>query len=178
MKTRMSKFLIIIFFLSSGMNLPLTGQNVTDQPEKDLSSINNPSDPPCFHLIPSLTNEQKDQMKTLHLQFMKEILPLQTLLKEKEARLTTLECAEEPDIMAIHKQIQETGLIRIEIAQHEATNHQEVRKILTEEQRIMFDSRYIRKGDHPKKPAKNRSDSSGLKHKKQEKMKKNKRSRM
>ena len=55
--------------------------------------------------------------------------------------MRTLTTAESPDMKAINKLIDENAKLRADLAKQRAANHQEFRKILTEEQRIKFDSR-------------------------------------
>ena len=60
--------------------------------------------------------------------------------------MKTLETAENPDIKAINNLIDEMSVIKTKMAKDRAANHQEVRKLLTEEQRIKFDLNAGKKG--------------------------------
>lgn len=94
----------------------------------------------------NLTEEQQkkvDELKTAHL---KETLQLKNQIKEKEAALNTLETAEKPDMGKINKTIEEIGAIKIEMQKKNAAHRQEVRKLLTEEQRLKFDMHHGRMG--------------------------------
>ena len=92
-------------------------------------------------MIPDLTDDQKSQIKDLHLGMMKESLDIRNQLGENRARMRTLQTAEEPDMKAIEKLIDESSALQAELKKKQAANHQEVRKLLTEEQRVIFDSR-------------------------------------
>lgn len=91
--------------------------------------------------IPGLTDEQKEAIKTLHLELRKDMLPVQNQLREKAARMKTLTTAEDYNRSAVHNLIDDMADLKTEIAKMKADTHQEVRMQLTEEQRIIFDSR-------------------------------------
>lgn len=89
--------------------------------------------------IPDLTEEQKEQIKELEIDHMKEVLSLKNQMGEKEAHLRTLSTAENVDINSIYELIEEIGGIKIQMMKQEATLHQGIRKILTSDQRLFFD---------------------------------------
>lgn len=93
-----------------------------------------------------LSEEQKTQMETLRFSLQKSMLPLKNELGEKKAKMKTLSTAEKADMKAINTLIDEMGAIKTQMAKQKASHKQEVRKILTEEQRIIFDSHKGRKG--------------------------------
>lgn len=92
-------------------------------------------------MLPDLTEEQKEKMKELKLKVMEESLPLKNQLNENKAKYRTLSTASEVDMKAIDKLVEESGKLETELKKKAAVNHQEIRKILTDEQRIIFDSR-------------------------------------
>ena len=91
-------------------------------------------------MIPNLTEEQKGKMKALRLDMQKSKLPIENELREKKARMRTLSTADNPDMKAINKLIEEMGDLKVKLGKLKASHHQEVRKQLTEEQRVFFDS--------------------------------------
>jgi Spy/CpxP family protein refolding chaperone len=86
-----------------------------------------------------LSDEQQINIDALKLAHQKKMLPLKNELNEKQARMKTLQTAEVPDMKAINSLIDEMGTIKTKMAKERATQHQEIRKLLTEEQRIKFD---------------------------------------
>lgn len=86
-----------------------------------------------------LTSEQKTKMEALRLQLKKDLLPIQNQMAEKEARLRTLETAEKPDLQLINSTIEEIQALKTRVMKLRAANKQEVRKILTPDQRVEFD---------------------------------------
>lgn len=91
--------------------------------------------------LPGITQEQSDKMDAIRLQSMKENQQLRNQLGEKQAQLRTLKTAEQPDMNAINKTIDEMAALRAGMHKNQVAKHQEIRKLLTEEQRILFDSR-------------------------------------
>lgn len=94
--------------------------------------------------LPDMTDEQKEKIKDLRTSMLKEISPVENELKEKKARLNTLSSAAEVDKKAMEKVIKEIGDLKTQLMLTHEFHKQDVRAILTEEQRVMFD----RMGDH------------------------------
>ena len=94
----------------------------------------------------NLTEDQQAQMQSMRLNVQKDLLPLRNKLGENMAKMRTLRTAENADMKAINKLIDDNSDLRGNMAKLQAANHQEVRKMLTEEQRIMFDSREFSRG--------------------------------
>ena len=93
-----------------------------------------------------LSDEQKTQIDKLRLDIQKKILPLKNELDEKKAKMKTLNTAENVDMKAINALIDDIGKLKTQMTKEKASHRQEVRKILTEEQRIKFDLRQGTKG--------------------------------
>ena len=99
--------------------------------------------------MPDLTEEQKSQMKDLRFQMQKIILPLQNQIGEYDAKMKTLTTAEQADMKAINKVIDNKTDVLAKMMKLKAENHQKIRAILTDEQRVIFDTRspdYARNG--------------------------------
>ncbi len=91
--------------------------------------------------IPDLTDQQKEDIKKLRLEYIKKMTPLKNELNENRAKHKTLMTSEKADMGAINKNIDEFTSIKNKMMKLKAKHKQSVRKLLTEEQRIMFDSR-------------------------------------
>jgi Spy/CpxP family protein refolding chaperone len=89
--------------------------------------------------IPDLTDNQMKELQRIKMEHMKEVMPLKNELDEKEAHLRTLATAANPDINAIYAEIEKIGLIRTDLQKKKAKMEQDIRKVLTEEQRLFFD---------------------------------------
>jgi len=91
------------------------------------------------------TEEQQKKMHSMKLSLQKEMLPLRNEIGENRAKLKSLSTAENADMKAINNLIDEDSKLKASIAKLLAANHQEIRKMLTEEQRIIFDSKGFHK---------------------------------
>jgi len=89
--------------------------------------------------IPDITEAQKTEIKKLHIALMKEIMPIQNLIREKQARLHTLSTADKVDMKAINDLIDEIGKLRTDIQKKRMKFVQDVRALLTDDQRVFFD---------------------------------------
>ena len=93
------------------------------------------------HASLELTHEQQAKAEALKLNMQKAALPLKNELGENRAKMRTLSTAENPDMKAINKLIDNNAGLRADLEKLRAANHQEFRKMLTEEQRVKFDSK-------------------------------------
>lgn len=91
--------------------------------------------------IPGLTPEQEKSIKKSKLAFQKEATALKNQLAEKKAHLRTLNTAEKPDNAAIDKTIDEIAALKAQLMKNRNSHYQEVRAVLTDEQKIFFDSK-------------------------------------
>ncbi len=91
--------------------------------------------------LPNLTEDQQNKMNKMRTANMKEMLQFRNTMAEKKAHLNTLRTADKADMNAINKLIDEMGAMKITMMKKREAHRQEVRKILTEEQRVIFDSR-------------------------------------
>ena len=91
--------------------------------------------------IPELTDDQRTELKKFRLDMQKKMLPLRNQLGENRAKMRTLTTAESADMKAINKLIDGNAAISAKIMKVRAENHQNIRGMLTEEQRIVFDSK-------------------------------------
>jgi Spy/CpxP family protein refolding chaperone len=93
--------------------------------------------------IPDLTAEQKEQMQAYRLDVQKSSLPIKNELGENRAKMNTLITAVDPDMKAIDKLIDENAKLMASIMKIKAQNHQKVRSLLTEDQRVVFDTKSV-----------------------------------
>ena len=87
----------------------------------------------------SLTTKQKEAIGQIRVKTDKELKPLHDQLSELMAHHRTLMTAEKPDMAAINASIEKMGAIKISIEKAETAQQQEIRKLLTEEQRSRMD---------------------------------------
>ncbi len=97
--------------------------------------------------IPNLTEEQQKKMDDFRLVHQKNMLQFKNQMEVKEAQLNVLRSADKADMNAINKNIDEFGALKIQMMKEKESHHQQVRSILTDEQRVAFD---MQKGDRNK----------------------------
>ena len=90
--------------------------------------------------LPGITDQQRQDIQKIQLATRRDIMPLRNQVFEKSARLRTLNTAEKPDTKAIDATLDEVSALRNQIAKRRMQSHQEIRKLLTDEQRVIFDS--------------------------------------
>ncbi|KPK62775.1 hypothetical protein AMJ83_09845 [candidate division WOR_3 bacterium SM23_42] len=91
-------------------------------------------------MIPDLTEAQKEQMKELRVEHMKALQPLRNQMGEKKARLRTLSTSDKVNMTEINRVIDDIGKMQTQMMKLRAQHRQDVRKLLTDEQRVIFDA--------------------------------------
>ncbi|MDX1637732.1 MAG: Spy/CpxP family protein refolding chaperone [Balneolaceae bacterium] len=91
--------------------------------------------------IPDLTDQQREQIRQVHLDARQQGLAFQNQINEKRARLRTLTTGDEIDMDAANAVVEELGALRTQLMKHRLQIRMQVRQLLTDEQRVVFDSR-------------------------------------
>jgi len=99
-------------------------------------------------LAPRFTPEQQKQMAAFKLNLQKEMIQFDNQLNEKRAQLKTLQQVDKPDMKSIYSKIDEITALQNKKMKASATHQNNVRSILTEEQRIKFDMNSGDRGKH------------------------------
>jgi len=149
MKTKQILACIVIIVFS--VQLTLNAQESKTKPEQSwlqnqsLAEFKNhpalPPPPPVLPFIPNLSKEQSESIHKLQLNVALDKFPLENIVREKEAKLQTISTIKTPDIKEIEKQIEEIGAIKIQLAKLQASHDLDIRKLLNDEQRLIFDKR-------------------------------------
>jgi len=90
--------------------------------------------------IPNLTAEQVSKIEKLKLQFEKEMLPLRQKMQTLNLEMRTL-MAEGADLTKLGAKIDEMSKVRAEIQKKGLAHRQQIRSLLTDEQKTYFDRR-------------------------------------
>ncbi|MBN1184443.1 MAG: Spy/CpxP family protein refolding chaperone [Bacteroidales bacterium] len=96
--------------------------------------------------IPNLTDEQKLAIDKIKLDQKKAALETKTEIDSKKIKLNALLTTDNPDKASIDKLIDEIGKLKTDMQKKHAANLIEIRKLLTEEQKVYFDNHMISKG--------------------------------
>lgn len=132
-----------LFLILSGVvgTLSAQPQNRRNmQPKQDRQIAQNERGQGQQMRLPNLTEEQKEQIKAIKLNGQKEALPLRNELMEKKARLRTLTTSEDYSEKAVNGTIDNIAGLEASLMKLRENHRQDVREVLTEEQRIIFDS--------------------------------------
>ena len=88
----------------------------------------------------AFTPEQRAKMKEIHMASYKEVKLLKNQLGELKAKERTLTTAEKVDLNAINANIDEITKIQNKMMKIKAADLQQIRGLLTDEQKMQFDS--------------------------------------
>jgi len=98
--------------------------------------------------LPDITEAQTKELKALNTKHIKNMMSFKNQLAEKKARLNTLSTADKADMNAINAVVDEIGTLKTKMMKEKVAFQQSVRKVLTEDQRLIFDMRHCHKKGH------------------------------
>jgi Spy/CpxP family protein refolding chaperone len=87
-----------------------------------------------------LTDKQREEIKKIRTEQLKERTKTRNLLREKRAKLEVLQTTDKPDMKEINKVIDEIAAVQAQEMKAQAASRQKIRSLLTEEQRAYFDA--------------------------------------
>jgi Spy/CpxP family protein refolding chaperone len=93
-----------------------------------------------------LTEEQKDQIKQIHLAHMKDVQPLKDEVKINRVKINALLKTDDPDMKQIVSLVEENGKLLTQIQVKSIEQKINVRSLLTDDQKILFDAHSERMG--------------------------------
>lgn len=131
--------LVLLLFVFTGFI-----SNAQEEIERDLCQGKN-----RMHEMLNLSEEQKTKIDALQSDHLKEMIQLKNKLNELEAKKQTLSTEDKVDMKAINSNIDEISNVQNKIMKKNAEHHQSIRELLTDEQRVKFDSyKHHRNFDH------------------------------
>jgi hypothetical protein len=92
------------------------------------------------------TDDQKAKIKEIRMASYKEMKALRNQLGELKAKEQTLTTADKADMNAINANIDEITKVQNKMMKIKASNLQQIRNLLTDEQKMIFDSHGMDKG--------------------------------
>lgn len=104
----------------------------------------------------NLSDEQKEQIREIHLNGQKEMLPLKTQLQEAHAKLRTLTVADEYDEAEIQEVIGTISELNKTMLTTRVEHRQQIRELLDDDQRVKFDNLHLRMQKRLSKMSSNR----------------------
>src|SRR5438128_87963 len=133
--------LIFVLVITAGMQNAFA-QDAKPQPTETKAVKKEVRDmPPRRDEMTGMSDDQRKKIKEIYLKAEKEINPLKNQLAEKKAHLKTLTTSDNPDMNEISKTIDDMMAMKSGIMKREVLAKQEIRKQLSDEQKIAFDKR-------------------------------------
>lgn len=99
----------------------------------------NPNNGRC--MLPDISEEQQAGIEKLRTEHMKQMTTLKAEARILKAELEQLAIADEADMKKINSKIDELTIVKGNMNKAKHLHRQNVRKLLTEEQRAVFDSK-------------------------------------
>lgn len=127
-----------IMFATTATYAQCQHQKQMESQQGQLQSAPEHTGPGCCG-IKDITADQQKQMEAVHQKMVKEVLPIKNQIAEKKAHLVTVSTGDNVDMVAVNKTIDEIYALKAELAKKEEALKQEVRKLLTDEQKLQFD---------------------------------------
>ena len=93
-----------------------------------------------------LTDTQQKAVDNLRTEHLKLVLPLKNELELKHAELNIISTADKVNMSEVNTKLDEIGAIKLDMAKKRAAHRQDIRNLLTEEQRVKFDMHSPRHG--------------------------------
>ena len=93
-----------------------------------------------FSYVPDLTADQKKQIQDLKLILIRETTQIKNQINEKKAHLITVSTGDKVDMNAVNQTIDELFALKASLAKRHVQYMQDVRKLLTDNQKIIFDA--------------------------------------
>ena len=141
-RTILSRSLLIIMMIAAmGMTINVSAQGPGHGRSQAQKASKASAEMRMKVMLPDLTDDQVAKIKALRLEMLKQLNPIKAKMREKQAHLQSLSIAEKPDMAAINKTIDEIGALKIQMMKIHAKFRQDMRTLLTEDQRVIFDSK-------------------------------------
>lgn len=87
-----------------------------------------------------LTEEQKDEIKAIHIEQLKAVQPLKDELRINKAKINALMNKDNPDMKEIVPLVEANGKLITQIQIENIESQIKIRSLLTEEQKTLFDA--------------------------------------
>lgn len=134
--------MILLGFLMPAV-LPLAAQQEPPltpkgQPPHELIMKDRPF-PPEAPPLPGLTDEQKEKIRKLNLENDKQNLPVENNIAELEAKMRSVTTGDNASYEQASKLIDEISGLRAKVMKNNIRTHLEIRKLLNDEQKVIFD---------------------------------------
>ena len=137
-KTKMKTAYLVLTFLLIGLSSGIYAQRGMGPGNCKVNNQLNGQGSFCQN-IPDLTDEQSSQIEKLRIAHLKSMQKYRLEMSKKSIELQELRLAENMDMQAVNKVIDEKGIISNKKQKAKVSHQNDVRNLLTEEQKVNFD---------------------------------------
>jgi Spy/CpxP family protein refolding chaperone len=130
-------FLALLFTAMTGIAFAQQAPVPPPNPAKNPQKMKPPK-----ALLPDLSDSLNARIDSIRLKNREDVLPVQNRLREKRAHLQTLATAKNVDMEAINQTIADISSLKTQIAKKRIASFENIRHLLNDRQRIMFDSQF------------------------------------
>ena len=109
-----------------------------------------------------LTESQQSQIQDLHMKHMREMLPLKNEMEGLKTELKLAETEENFNAAKVESIVKKIEALRTKMTMSKIMHHQEIRKLLTPEQRKKFDAMRLMSKEGKKGSPHGKRDHRGL----------------
>lgn len=148
----------LLFTLLITLSIILSATYADAQKGRNFNAPNNNRGPENF--LPDVTDAQKEKIQDFRTKHLKETTKLRNQLNEKRAKLQTLRTQDKTDMNAINNTCDEISELHNMLLKNREIHVQDIRKILTEEQRVIFDAHQSKRG-HKSRMQKHKGNRQG-----------------
>lgn len=135
--TKINVIVMLAFFMASVISSNLFAQGGPQQDNATTPGMCKGGKAMGF--LTDLTPEQQKQIDALKLTLMKESTNTKNLIGEKQAHIKTISTGDNVDMAAVNKAYDELFALKAELAKKHNAFKQDVRKLLTADQKVLFD---------------------------------------
>ena len=142
MKTTKISFIVMLVILIASLGSTQTmaqGQGKCEQHGKEGMQGGMCKGDKNMAFIKDITPEQQKQIDALKTNLIKESINTKNLIAEKQAHLKTVSTGDNVDMAAVNKTIDELFALKADMSKKHEAFKQDVRKLLTADQKVMFD---------------------------------------
>ena len=102
----------------------------------------------CAGFGPQFTLEQQEQIKKIHERYNDERTEFANRLKVMALEMQDVVEADEPDFKAIERKMEDMAAVKLDLAKLKLRIHQDIRPLLDDDQRTLFDRGFGRRMGH------------------------------
>ena len=136
MKSILTSIILVFLIVDLGFAQQRGQRQMQDRPQAQMQQRQ--QDPGMN--LPNLTDEQREQIRKSMIENREIMLPLQNQLREKQARLRTLTTGNTVNMRNAEVVIDEIAELQSQMLKSRINHRNEIRNILTDEQKVVFDT--------------------------------------